>query len=128
MSALLECPTGCLRSFVPVQAPYPCVQSWKVHSNHLDITLEQRIVRSIEPDNCGIQENVGLSDVASEQVWVMSWFGKVVFESIQRLEEFCDVLVVHGLRCCKSNLVHSVVHGIIYPGVELVDFASQAVR
>lgn len=97
MGALLECPTSCLKPLTPVQTPYPIVQTRVVSSNHFDIALEQGIVRGIEPDDRGIQENISLGHVATKQVWMMFWARKVMFESVQRLEEFGNVLVIGGL-------------------------------
>lgn len=97
MSAPVECPTSCLRPLTPVQMSHPIVQSRVVQSNHFDIAFEQGIIRGIEPDDRGIQENIGLGHVAAKQVWMMFWLREVMFESVQRLEEFGDVLVIGGL-------------------------------
>ncbi len=51
----------------------------------------------------------------------------MVFEPVERIEKLGNVLVISNLARGESNLVHSVVHGIEHPGVQLINVVLQVV-
>lgn len=72
LCGLLEHTTCGLRPLVPIQTSQPFMQSRIVHPYHLDIALEQRVIRDIKSDQRRIQPYVSLRNMLAKQVRLMS--------------------------------------------------------
>lgn len=93
--------------------------------NHLQITLEDHIIRHIEPRNGRIQPDIRLCDVLSEQIGLMAGLAQMGFYLVQCFEERVDVRIIRFLGRCEARLVDPVVDSVIDPFVHGVDLLSQ---
>ena len=92
--------------------------------NRPQITVKKRIIPHIKPDNGGIQPNIRLGDMVSEQKirpLALISLGEMLLNPIQRLKDAVDVLVVCLLRGGEACLVDAVVQHVVDPFVHGVD-------
>lgn len=112
----------------PIQPSQPRVQSRIIHPYHLLITLEQRIIRYIEPHQRRIQPYISFSDVFAKEIWMVAFLVEEILEPVEGLEEFGDVLVIGCLGGCKPDFVDAVVDCVVDPCIEVFDFTSKMCR
>lgn len=81
-------------ALIPIQSSQQKVQVWILVSYHLQVAFENAEIRNIETNNCCVKSDVCFCDVLSENIWLMIGITKVLFETIERLEKWEDVVFV----------------------------------
>jgi hypothetical protein len=94
-------------------------------SDHFDVAFENCVVRTIEANDCGEKPYVGFRDGVAKQVRGVFRLSQKCFHSVQAVEEFPDVLIVHLLRSGKADPVHAVVDSVEQPIVQFVNVLDQ---
>jgi hypothetical protein len=89
-------------------------------SDHLQIALEDGMVRDIEPEYRRVKPNVCFRDVVAEKIWGVG-LDKMVFQFIQRCKHGGNGGIVGVLRGCEASSVHTIVELRINPCVHFFD-------
>lgn len=90
---------------LPVQLAEPKVDGGIAVAYRADVALEVPDVHWVEANDCDKESNVGLSELISDEVVLAP---EHLLESIERLEERVDGLLVCALCRRESSLVHTI--------------------
>ena len=120
MRRVFESAPICLCTCVPIQSPEPLMQVGIVIANHLQVALEQRIVRYIKASDSWIGPDIGFRDMVTEQEFGFL-SSKMRFQTVKRFEQCVDIDVVRLLFRRKTGLVDAVVDFVVHPFIQGLD-------
>src|SRR5205814_8366297 len=100
-------------------------------SNCSEICLEMLYVYCIESDYSDVQTNISFSEFVAKEIFPRR-FGENIFETIERFEEWENIIFVRFLSSSKSAFVNSncqlyydaklpIINSIVNPGIHLVN-------
>ncbi len=110
------------RGQIPVQPPYPAVNSGVSGADIPNIALEVLHVHGVKADDRREQADISLGDGVAEEVWRDGGLlGEVGFDFVEGGEEGCYGLFVGFLGGCEAGFVDAVVDVVVDPFVGGVD-------
>lgn len=120
VGCVLEC------GVVPVEVLHPPVDVRVAISDRAVVALEMSEVDRVKTDSCGVEADVGLSELVGEQVG--SSITELLFDTVERLEERANVGLVSLLSGRKTALVDTVVDVSVDPFVHRINLLSVLLR
>lgn len=82
-------------------------------------------IHRIEAHQRRPQADIGFCQRIARQIAMLS---KDLFQPLERFKHFCDRFVVGFLAGGKSGFVDAIIHVVVNPAVQLVDFIAQCRR